>query len=58
MATSALKCAGKYVRGSGVEDAFIKTQIGPKTVELVLSGGHYYRSFSGLCMLDEALYVR
>jgi len=56
MAKSALRCAGKYVRGSGVEDAFIETQIfGPKTLESVLAGGHYYRSFCGLMMLNEAI---
>ena len=55
MTKSALKCAGKYIRGSGAEDAFIETQIfGPKTLESVLNGGHYYRSFCGLSMLDEA----
>ena len=42
MTKSALKCAGKYIRGSGAEDAFIETQIfGPKTLESVLNGGHY-----------------
>ena len=56
MTKSALKCAGKYIRGSGAEDAFIETQIfGPKTLESVLNGGHYYRSFCGLSMLDEAI---
>ena len=56
MTKSALKCAGKYIRWSGAEDAFIETQIfGPKTLESVLNGGHYYCSFCGLSMLDEAI---
>ena len=51
MTKSALKCAGKHIRGSGAEDAFIETQIfGPKTLESVLNDGHYYRSFCGLSM--------
>ena len=53
---SALRCAGKFVRGSGVEDAYIECNIfGPKTVEAVMSGSHYYRSFDGLMMLGDAL---
>ena len=51
-AKAAFKCAGKYVRGSGIKDAFIET---PKTQESVLNGSHYYRSFCGLMMLSEAI---
>ena len=50
------KSAGKFVRGSGVEDAYIECNIfGPKTVEAVMSGSQYYRSFDGLMMLSDAL---
>ena len=53
---SALRCAGKFVRGSGVEDVFIECNIfGLKTVEAVMNGSHYYRSFDGLMMLRDAL---
>ena len=56
MAKAALICAVKYARGSGIEDAFIETQIfGPKTLESVLNGSHYYRTFCGLMMLSEAI---
>ena len=52
----ALRCAGKFVCGSGVEDLFIECNIfGPKTVEPFMSGSHYYRSFDGLMMLRDAL---
>ena len=54
LSTAALKCAGKFVRGSGIEDTFIESRIfGPKTLESLLTGGHYYRSFcggEGLCL--------
>ena len=44
------------MRGSGVEDEFVESQIfGPKTVETVLSGGHYYRSFKGLSILGDTV---
>ena len=56
MARAALRCAGKYLRGSGAEEAFIESRIfGPKILESVLSGGHYYRSFNGLVILGDAI---
>jgi hypothetical protein len=55
-AKAALKCAGKFIKGCGAEDTFIETGIfGPKTVETVISGSHYYRSFNGLVMLAESV---
>ena len=36
MTKSALKCAGKYIRGSGAEDAFIETQIACTAVTVSL----------------------
>ena len=55
-AKTALKCAGKYIRGSGVSDAMIECGLfGPKSVETVLNGSHYYRSFNGIIMLAEAI---
>ena len=56
MTRGALRCAGKYLRGSGIEDAFIECRIfGPKTLETVLNGSHYYRSFSGLIIVADAV---
>ena len=58
MAKAALRCAGQFLRGSGLEDAFIECRIyGPKTLESVLTGKHYYRSFSGHIMLGEAIEI-
>ena len=54
MAKAALKCAGKYVRGSVIEDAFIETQIfGPTTLESVLNISHHYRSLSEVIIIDR-----
>ena len=51
-----LKCIGKFIRGSGFEDAFIETGMyGPKTCEAVLGGKHYYRSMFGLMALAETI---
>jgi len=42
--------------GSGAKDAFIECGLfGPKSVETVINGSHYYRSFNGLMMLAEAM---
>ena len=58
MAKAALRCAGQFLRGSGLEDAFIECRIyGPKTLESVLTGKHYYRSFSGHIMLGESIEI-
>ena len=55
-AKTALKCAGKYIKGCGAEDAYIECSLfGPKSVETVMNGSHYYRSFNGLMMLAEAV---
>ena len=56
MAKAALRCAGQFLRGSGAEDSFIESRIfGQKTLESVLTGRHYYRSFCGLVMMGEAI---
>ena len=35
-----LRCAGKYLCGSGMDDALIESEVfGPKTLSTVLSGG-------------------
>ena len=55
-AKTSLKCAGKFIKGSGAEDAFIECGLyGPKSVQTILGGTHYYRSFNGLTMLSEAI---
>ena len=55
-AKAAMKCAGKFLRGCGVEDTFIECRMfGPNTVETVLSGGHYYRSWAGLLLVADAI---
>ena len=56
MAKAAMRCAGKFLRGSGIEDSFIESRLfGRKIVEQVLSGSHYERSFEGLMIVEQAI---
>ena len=50
------KCAGKFLKGSGLEDAFVESGVfGPSTMETVMAGKHYYRSLAGFLMLDDLI---
>ena len=56
MANVLLRCAEKYLIGSGIDNAIIESEIvGQKTLVSVLSGGHYVRSFQGMLILSEML---
>ena len=47
---------GKYLRGSGVEDALVETGVfGLKAVESIMNGSHYIRSLRGIIILADAL---
>ena len=48
-------CIGKYLKGSGIEDA--TGTFGIKVVESVLGGTHYVRSLRGLLIISEALTI-
>ena len=51
-----LRCAGRYLCGSGMDDALIESEVfGPKTLSTVLSGGHYVQSFKGMLIVSEVL---
>lgn len=51
-----LKCAGRYLKGSGIDDGLIETQVfGKVTLNSVLEGNHYVRSFHGLMMVSDTL---
>lgn len=53
-----LKCAGRYLRGSGIEDGLIETEVfGKLTLNSVLEGTHYVRFFTdyALCQMS---YIR
>ena len=53
-----LRCCGKYLTGSGVDDAMIEGGIfGKKVLVSVLSGGHYVRSLQGMFVISEAIYL-
>ncbi len=56
MAKVLLRCAGRYLSGSGLDDALIEAEVfGKKTLVSVLSGGHYVRSFQGMLILSEMI---
>ena len=47
MAKAAMHCVGKYLRGSGTEDAFVETETFElKVAQSVIEGSHYVRAFS------------
>ena len=47
---------GKYVRGSGIEDAFIETKmLGLKIVEQFWNGTHCVRSLRAISILTDAI---
>ena len=49
-------CIGKYLRGSGVEDALVETGVfGVKAVEPMMNGLHYIRSLGRIITLADAL---
>ena len=56
MAKAAMLCVGKYLRGSGIEDAFVETEaFRLKVVQSVMEGSHYVRAFRGLLIAAEAV---
>lgn len=56
MTKVALRCAGTYLSGCGIEDGLIETEIyGSKTVQSVMSGSHYVRSLQGMLIISETL---
>ena len=56
MRSAAMHCVGKYLRGSGMDDAFVETEILVlKIVQSVMEGSHYVRAFRGLLIAAEAV---
>ena len=50
------RCAGKLLRGSGLDDLLIECGIfGQGVMETVLNGKHYYRALAGLLMLEDLI---
>ena len=51
-----LRCAGRYIIGSGIDDALVEAEIfGKQTLNTVLTGSHYYRSLQGMLMIVEVI---
>ena len=56
MAKAAMHCVGKYLRSTGMEDAFLETEtFGLKVAQSVMEGSHYFRAFRGLLIAAEAV---
>ena len=56
MAKAAMHCVGKYLMGSGIEDAFVETEtFRLKVVQSVTEGSHCVRAFKGLLIAAEAV---
>ena len=56
MAKAAMHCIGKYLKGCGIEDAFVETEtFGIKVAESVIEGSNYVRAFCGLLITAEAV---
>ena len=51
-----LRCTGRYISGSGLDDALIEAEFfGKQTLNSGLAGSHYYRSLQGMLMLVEVI---
>ena len=58
MAKCAQRCIGKYIKGTGLEDALVEASVvGVKVVESFLAGTHYVRSFCGIQNLSQAIEI-
>ena len=51
-----LRCVGRFLTGSGVDDALIEAGVfGKKVLVSVLSGSHYVKSLHGMSVVSEVL---
>ena len=51
-----LRYVGRYISGSGMDDALIEAEVfGKRTLSSVLTGSHYYRSMQGMLMICEMI---
>ena len=56
MAKCVQHCIGKYIRGSGLDDALVETQVfGKKVTEQELNGTHYIRSLRAILILVDSI---
>ena len=51
-----LRCAGKLLRGTGIDDAMIECEIfGPVVIESALNGSHYVRALTGVLIVEDVI---
>ena len=54
-----LRCQGKLIKGSGVDDGLIETSVfGPGVIESVLNGHHYVRALAGMLIVEDVIRSR
>ncbi|KAH3729207.1 hypothetical protein DPMN_055173 [Dreissena polymorpha] len=52
-----LRCQGKLLRGSGLDDALMECGVfGPGVIETVLNGSHYARALTGMLMVEDLIH--
>ena len=52
-----LRCQGKLLQGSGLDDALIECGVfGPGVIETVLNGSHYVRALTGMLMVEDVIH--
>ncbi len=51
-----LRCQGKLLRGSGIDDALVECGVfGPGVLESALNGGHYVRAITGMLIVEDLI---
>ena len=51
-----LRCAGKLLRGTGIDDALVECGIfGPIVIDTVLNGSHYVRALTGMLVVEDVV---
>ena len=55
MMKSLENCIGKYINGTGLEDALIECKLVKKTIGQVLNATHHVGSLGGIIILSEAI---
>ena len=51
-----LKCQGKLLRGTGIDDALIECEVfGPIVLDTALNGHHYARALTGMLIVEDVM---
>ena len=51
-----LKCQGKLLRGTGIDDALVECEVfGPIVLDTALNGHHYARALTGMLIVEDVM---